>query len=148
MWQLTIFRSFLLSPVWPLVAISGITCVQPRMFPTLKACTATATGDFLTCNMCVTGSKLPEFSGILVSARGIQYSAKAPSSFRSLILNCRWSGDGRRLFSSPWHLPGCCFTHTQWFGRFPARQLWLPVHRHIWDMRSPSKHSTWTLISW
>jgi len=28
------------------------------------------------------------------------------------------------------------------------RQLWLPLHQHIWDMCSPSKPSTWTSIPW
>jgi hypothetical protein len=35
---------------------------------------------FLTCTIFKTGVKLPEFSGIVVSARANQYSTKAPSS--------------------------------------------------------------------
>jgi len=46
MWLLTILYSFHPSPVLQLVAISGITCGQLRMFPTLKTCNATATGAF------------------------------------------------------------------------------------------------------
>jgi len=30
----------------------------------------------------------------------------------------------------------------------PTRELWLPVHRHIWDIRSPYTPWTWTLIPW
>jgi len=55
------------------------------MFPTLKTCKATAAGAFLTGTNFETGSKFPEFSGIVVSARANQYSTKAPSSFWSLI---------------------------------------------------------------
>ena len=87
-------------------------------------------------------------SGIVVSARANQYSTKAPSSFRSLILNSRCSCHGRRPFSAPWHLHRRCFSHTQSFRQSPPRQLSLPVHQHIWDMRWPSKPSTWTLIPW
>jgi len=131
MWLLTIHRSFRLSPVLLLVAISGITCVQPTIFPTLKICKATAASAFLTCTNFKTASKLPEFSGIVVSARDNQYPTKAPSSFTSLILNSRCSCHRRRLFSAPYHLPGCFFTHTRSFRRSPPRQLWLPVHRQI-----------------
>jgi len=85
MWLLTIHRSFRPSPVLVLAAISGIMCAHPTMFPTLKTCKATAAGAFLTCTNFETGSKFPEFSGIVVSAMTNQYSTKAPSSFRSLI---------------------------------------------------------------
>jgi len=44
------------------------------MFPKLKARKATVAGAFLTCTNSETGSKLPEFSGIVVSARANQYS--------------------------------------------------------------------------
>jgi len=148
MWLLTIHRSFRPSPVLLLVAISVITCAQLTMFPTLKTCKATAAGAFLSWTNFETGSKLAEFSGIVVSARANQYSTKAPSSFWSVILNSGCRSHGRRPFSAPWHLSGRCFTHTQSFRRSPPRQLWLPVHRHIWDMHSPSKPSTWTLIPW
>ena len=131
MWLLTIHCSFRPAPVLLLVTISGITCVQPTMFPTLKTWKATAAGAFLTFTNFETGSKLSEFSGIVVSARANQYSMKAPSSFWSLILNSHCSCHGRRPFSTPQHLPWCCFTHTQPFHRSPPRQLWLPVHRHI-----------------
>jgi hypothetical protein len=142
MWLLTIHRSFRPSPVLLLVAISGKTCTQPTIFPTLKTCKAMAAGAFLTCTNFETGSKLPDSSDIVVSARANQYSTKAPSSFRSLILNSPCSCHGRNPFSAPQHLPGCCFTHTQSFRQFPPCQLWLPVHRHIRDMRSPSTPST------
>jgi len=142
MWLLTIHRSFHLSPVLLLLAISGITYTQLTIFPILKTCNEMAVGDFLTCTNFVTGSKLPEFSGIVVSARTNQYSMKAPSSFRSLILNSHCSCHGRRPFCASYHLPPLCFTHTQLFRRFPLHQLWLPVHRLISDMRSPSKPST------
>jgi len=101
MWLLTIHCSFRLSPVLLLVAISGITCAQLTMFPTLKTCKATAAGAFLTCTNFETGSKLPEIPGILVSARANQYSTKAPSSFRSMILNSRCSCHGRLPISAP-----------------------------------------------
>jgi len=148
MWLLTIHRSFRLSPVLLLVAISSITCAQPTMFPTLKICQATAACVFLTCTNFETESKLPEFSGIVVSARANQYSMKAPSSFWSLILNIRCSCHGRRPCSALYHLPGGYFTHTQSFRRSSPRQLWLPMHRHIWYMHSPSKLLTWILIPW
>jgi hypothetical protein len=142
MWLLTIHRLFRPSPLLRLVAISGIMCLQPTMYATLKTCKATAAGAFLTCTNFKTGSKLPEFSGIMVSPRANQYSTKAQSSFWSFILNSRCRCHGRRPFTVPYHIPGCCFTHTQLFRRSPPRQLWFPVHRHIWDMRSPSKPST------
>jgi len=44
---------------------------------------------FLTCTNCKTGSKLPDFSGIVATARANQYSSKAPSVFRSFISNSR-----------------------------------------------------------
>jgi len=131
MWVLTIHHSFRLSPVLLLVAIPGMTCVQPTIFPTVKTCKAMAACAFLTCINCVTGSKLPEFAGIVVSGRANQYSTKAPSSFRKLILNRRCSCHGRGPFSVPYHLPGRCSTRTQSFRGSPPRQLWLPVHRHI-----------------
>jgi len=147
MWLLTIHRSFCLSSVLQ-VAITGMTCVQLTIFPTLKTCKATAASAFLTCTNFEMGSKLPEFSGIVVSARANQYSMKAPSSLRSLILSCRCSSHGRCLFSAPKPLPRRYFTHTQSFRRSLPHLLWLPVHRHTWDMRSPSKPSTWTFIPW
>jgi hypothetical protein len=55
---------------------------------------------FLTCTNFETGSKLPEFSRIVVSARSNQYSTKAPSSFWSFIFNSRCSFHGRRPFSA------------------------------------------------
>jgi len=146
MWLLIIHRSFHPSPVLLLVAISGITSTQPTMFPTLKTCKATAAGAFLTCTNFEAGSKLPEFLWIVVSARANQYSTKAPFSFRSLILDSHCSCHGRRPFSTPIHLPGHWYTHTQSFRRSPPPQLWLPVHWHMSDMRSTSKPSTWTLI--
>ena len=51
----------------------------------LKTCKVMAAGAVLTCTKFDTGSKLPEFSGIVVSARANQYSTKAPSSFWRLI---------------------------------------------------------------
>jgi len=100
MWLLTIHRSFGPSPVLLLIAISGIISVQPKIFPTLKTCIATAAGAILTCTNFETGSKLPEFPGIVVSARAILYSMKAPSSFKSLILNSCYSCHRRRPFSA------------------------------------------------
>jgi len=101
MWLLTIHDSFRLPLVLRLVPISGITCVQPTIFPMLKTYKLTADIAFLTCTNFETGFKLPEFSGIVVSARAIQYSTKAPSSFRSLILKSRCSCHGRWRFSAP-----------------------------------------------
>jgi len=98
---LTIHRSFRPSPVLVLVAISEIMCAQPTMFPMLKTCKATAAGAFLTCTNFETGSKLPQFSGIEVSAMANQYPTKAPSSFWSLLLNSRCSCHGRLPFSAP-----------------------------------------------
>jgi len=128
MWLLTIHRSFRPSPVLLLVGISGITRAQLTMVPTLKSCKAMATSAFLTCIDLETGSKLPELSGILVSARANQYSPKTPSTFRSLILDSCCSCHGRQPFSAGYHLPGRCFTHSQSFHRSPPRQLRLPVH--------------------
>jgi len=62
---------------------------------------ATVASAFLTSTNFETGSKLPEFSGIVVSSRATQYSTKAPSSFTSLILNSRCSCHWRRPFSTP-----------------------------------------------
>jgi hypothetical protein len=81
MWLLTIHRSFCLSPVILLVAISRIMCAQPTMFPTLTTCKEKAVGAFLTCSNFETEYKLPEYSGIVVSAGANQYSTKGPSSF-------------------------------------------------------------------
>jgi len=78
---LTIHCSFRPSPVLLLVALSGITWAQPTMCLTLKTCIATAASAFLTCTNSETGSKLLEFSGIVVSARDNQYSTQSPSSF-------------------------------------------------------------------
>jgi len=100
MWLLTIHRSFHRSPVIQLVAISGITCVQPRMFPTLKKCKATAAGSLLTCTSSETGSKIPDFSGVVVSGRANQNSMKAPSLFRCLMLNNCCRCHGKRLLSA------------------------------------------------
>jgi hypothetical protein len=47
----------------------------------VKTCKAAAAGAFLTCTNFEMGSKLLEFSGILVRARANQYSTKGPSSF-------------------------------------------------------------------
>jgi hypothetical protein len=84
-----------------LVAISGNPWVELTTFPRLKTCKATAVGAFLTCTKFETGSKFPEFSGVRVSARANQYSAKAPSSYRSLILNSCCSYHRRHPFSAP-----------------------------------------------
>jgi len=65
--------------------------VQAIMFRTLKTWKAMDAGAFLTCINFATGSKLLQFSGIVVSNRANQYSTKATSSFRSLILNSRYS---------------------------------------------------------
>ena len=68
-WLLSIHCSFGQSPVVLLVAISGIPCVPLTMFPTLISGKSTAARAFLTFTYVEMGSKLPEFSGILVSAR-------------------------------------------------------------------------------
>jgi hypothetical protein len=101
MWLLTTPHSFCPSPVLLLLGISGITCAQPTIFRTLKTFKPTAAGAFLTCTNFETGSKLPKFSGIVVSARANQYPPKAPSSFWSLILNSHRSCHRRRPFSTP-----------------------------------------------
>jgi hypothetical protein len=101
MWLLTIHRSFRLSPVLLLVAISRMPCAKATIIPTLQSCKPTAAGAFLNCTNFEMGSKLAEFSGIVVSARADQYSTKAPSSFRSVILNSHCSCHGKRPFSVP-----------------------------------------------
>ena len=101
MWLFTIHCSFCPSPVLLLVANSGMTYAQPTIFPTLKTCNATAASASFTGTNFETRSKLPEFSGIVVSSRANQYSTKAPSSCSSLILNSRCSCHGRRPFSAP-----------------------------------------------
>ena len=94
-WLLTIHRSFRLSPVLQQVAIVGITCAQPTVFPTLTSCKAMAASAYLTCTNYETGSKLPEFSRIMVSTKEKQHSSKTPSLFWSLILNSCCSCHGR-----------------------------------------------------
>jgi len=84
MWLLTIHCWFRPSPVLLLVTISGNTCAQPRMFPTLKTGKATAACASLTCTNFETGPKLTEFPGIIVGARVNQCSTKAPALFWSL----------------------------------------------------------------
>jgi hypothetical protein len=148
MWLLKIHHSFYQSPALLLVAISRITWVQPKMSPTQTTCLASAASAFLTSTYFKTGSKLSEFSGIVVSGRANQYSTKGLSSFRSLILNIRCSFQGRWPFSATQHLLEHCFSHSQSFRLTPPHQLWIPVHLWSWDMRSSSKHSTWTLIPW
>jgi hypothetical protein len=101
MWLLTIHRSFCPSHVLLLVAIYRITCAQPTIFPKLKTCKAKAASGILTCTNFETGSKLSEFSGIVVSAWANQYSTKAPSLFWGLILNSPCSCNWRRQFSAP-----------------------------------------------
>jgi hypothetical protein len=61
---------------------------------------ATSTGGCLTWTNFQTGSKLPEFPGIVASAVANQYSMKAPSLFWSLILNSRCTCHGKRPFNS------------------------------------------------
>jgi hypothetical protein len=148
MWQLTIHCLFCLWSVLLIVVISGIMCARPTIFPTLKTCKARAARDFLTCTNLEKECKLPEFLGIVVNTRENQRSTKASFSFQSLILNSHCSCHVRWPVSAPWHLPGHFFTQTQLFHQFPPRQLWLPVHPHIWDLRSPSKSSTRTIIPW
>jgi hypothetical protein len=67
----------------------------------VNTCKATSAGAYLTSTKFEAGSKLPEFSGIVVSARAKQYSKRAPSSFRSLILNSHCSCHRSRPFSVP-----------------------------------------------
>jgi hypothetical protein len=131
MWKLTIDRLFRPSPVLLLVIITGMQCTQPTKFPMLKTYKAMDAGAFLTFTKFKMGSNLPKFPDIMVSARAKQYSKKAPFSFRSLILNSRCSGQGRRPFSVPYHLPRHYFTLSQLFYRSPPHRLWLHVHRHI-----------------
>jgi len=79
----------------------GMTCTQPIIFPTMKTCKATAACACLTCSNFETGFMLPQFSGIVVTSRANQYWTKAPSSFRSLILNSHCTCHRRRLFIAP-----------------------------------------------
>jgi hypothetical protein len=46
------------------------------------------------------------------------------------------------------NLPVWDFTHTQLLHQSLPHQLWVPVHQHIWHMRSHSEPSSWTLIPW
>jgi len=148
MWLLPIHRSLHPSPVLLLVAIAGIMCVQRTMFRTLIPFKALAAGGFFTCINFKTASKLPKFLGIVGTARAKHYSTKAPSRFRSLILNSRCTSLGRCPFSVPKDLPRCHFTHTPSLQRLPLRPLWLPLHVHIGNMGSRSKPLTWTVIPW
>ena len=100
-WLLTIHRLFRPSPILLLVAVSGTPCTQPTIFPKLNTCQVTDASAFLNCTNFKTGSKLPDFSGIVVSASASQYPTKALSLFRSLILNGRCSYQGRRPVSVP-----------------------------------------------
>jgi len=147
-WVLTIYCSFRQSPVVILVAISGSTHTQLKMFPMVTYCKAMAAIVFLTWINFETGSKLPEFSGIVVSVRASQYSSKAPFSIRNWILNHYFSCHLRCPNSAPSHLPGHCCTYTLAFLWYASHQLCHPVHRHIWDMCLPAKPSTWILIPW
>jgi hypothetical protein len=101
MWLLTIHRSCHLSPLLLPVAIAGIPRTQPTMIYMLHTSKAMATGAFLTCIHFVTGSELPEYSGIVVSATAPKYSIKAPSSFRSVILNSHCSCHRKCPFPVP-----------------------------------------------
>ena len=148
MWVLIIHRSLYPSPVLLVVAISGSMCAQPTMFPTVKTCQVIVAGAFLGYTNFKTGSKLPEFSAIVVCDRANWNSTKAPSSCRSSTLKSHCSCRGRHPYSAPSHLPRLCFTHTQWSCRSPPRQLCLPLNRHISDIRWPSKPSTSTIIPW
>jgi len=60
------------------VGNTGITCPQLILFAMLKAGKATAAGNFHTGTNIAAGSKLPEFSVIVVSASANQFSTKAP----------------------------------------------------------------------
>jgi len=101
MWLLIIHCLFLQSPAIWLIAISGITCAQARMLSMRKTFKSTAASVFFTCTNFVPGSMLCAFSGIVMSAMDSQYSMKAPSSLRSLILNS-WCGcHGWHPFSTP-----------------------------------------------
>jgi len=139
MWLLTIHHFFFPSPALLQVAIPGISCARRTIFPMLKTWKATTAKAVFTCTNFETGSKLHHFWGIVVHARANQYSMKSPSSFRSLILNSHCSYHRRRLFSTPKHLIGCCFTYTQSFRRSLLHQLWLAVYRQIWNIHSPFK---------
>jgi len=100
-WILIIHRLFGPSPVLPQVDISEIMCSQLTMIATLKTYKPPAASAVLTCTNFEKGSKLPDFSGIVVSTKANQCSTKALFSFRSLILNCRCSCHTRRPFSTP-----------------------------------------------
>ena len=100
MWLLPIHHSFLPSPDLLLVAISGTLWAQLTVCPTWKTVIPTGDSAFLTCTNFETGSKLPEFSGIVVSASANQYSTKAPSMFGSLIVHHRCSCHWRHRFSA------------------------------------------------
>ena len=65
----SLLRSVYCLTVLLVVAICGSTCMQPSMLPTLKTCKPMAASAFLTCTNLEIGSKLPELSGIAVSAR-------------------------------------------------------------------------------
>ena len=69
-------------------------CAQPMMFPTPNTCNAPAPGAFRTCTKFEKEFMLPEFSGVVVSARANHYTMKVPSSFWSSILNgcCSYHG--------------------------------------------------------
>lgn len=95
---------------------------------------------------CERGLKRHEFSGIVVSAGANQYSTKLQSTFWSVIWNSRCSYPGSRPFWGLYYLAVHCGTDTQSCRRSFPRLLWLPVHHHIKDIRSPSKSSTWILI--
>jgi len=117
MWLLTINCSFGSSSALLLAAIAAITCMQLIMLPTLKTCRAMAASSFLTGTNFKTGSKLPKFSGSVVSASANHYSTKDPSLFRSFMLNSRCSCHANRPLSTPQHLPGRCLpTHSRSVG--------------------------------
>ena len=109
---MTIHSSFRLSPLSLLVAISEITCAQPRIFPTLKICKAMAASAFLTCSNFETQSKFSEFWGNEVNSRANQHPTKAASTFSHLICNSCCSCHEISPCSVPSNLPAWDFTHT------------------------------------
>jgi hypothetical protein len=104
---------------------------QPTMVTMLTSRKGMAGGVFLCGTNFETGSKLPEFSRIVVSIWANQYGTKAQSLIRSCNMNSCCSCHGRCPFSASYHLPGCCGTYTQVFCGSPLCQLGLPVHRHM-----------------
>jgi hypothetical protein len=83
MWLLKIHRLFLPSLVKLLVAISGSTCAQPTMFPTLETCKATAAGAFSLLQLSRRDPSYPSFQVVWLAPGLISTQRKLHPCYRA-----------------------------------------------------------------